>query len=101
MVASDDPYLLRNLIWCGSCDVLMRPNRAIGDPRRRTYKCPLGCRTAALLAEDIEGQAWTAAGQRATITAIAVPYRRSVLETLLAKVVIGTRVTDVSFVWRN
>ncbi|SCG15538.1 hypothetical protein GA0070610_1772 [Micromonospora echinofusca] len=99
LATTNDPYLLRNLIWCGPCDVPMYPNPAWGQ---RTYKCGLGCRRIALPADAIESVTWTAAERRATLDAIAPPCRQSVLELLLVKViVVSDAPDDLAFVWRT
>ncbi|MGX7670444.1 zinc ribbon domain-containing protein [Plantactinospora sp. DSM 117369] len=101
MVASSDPYLLRELLWCGPCNVWMTATRAAGDRRRRTYKCAMGCRTAALLAEDVELKVWEACRQRAATNAIQPAYQKSVLEMLLTRVIVGANTDDLTFIWRN
>lgn len=101
MAASTDPYLLRNLVWCGPCDIPMAPAHEPRGDKRRAYKCPLGCRTAVVLAEPVESMTWLAAERHATVAAIASIYRQSVLEMLLVKVIVGATADDVSFVWRT
>ncbi|MFI7283090.1 zinc ribbon domain-containing protein [Micromonospora chersina] len=100
LTGSADPYLLRILLWCGPCDVPMHPHP--GRRHKRTYKCPLGCRKVELPAEAIEAVTWTAAERRATLSGIAPPFRKSVLEQLLAKVVVRANATnDLHFIWRT
>ncbi|WDZ84001.1 hypothetical protein [Micromonospora cathayae] len=106
MTTTNDPYLLRRLLWCGPCEVhFVCINKAEFDPQKqahvpkRHYKCPLGCRRELLSAEAIESQAWTEAERRATISDIQPPCRQSVLEMLLVKVVIGRTFADVEFTW--
>ncbi|MFG3602578.1 zinc ribbon domain-containing protein [Micromonospora chersina] len=97
MVASTDPYLLRTLLWCGPCDAPMHPHPVHGQ---RTYKCGQGCRRVTLPAAAIESVTWTAAERRATISAISPPFRKSVLEHLLVKVVLATNASDdLHFIW--
>lgn len=99
MTASTDPYLLRTLLWCGRCDVPMHPHPHSGE---RTYKCPLGCRKVPFSAEAVEAVTWTAAERRATVSAIAPPFRQSVLEQLLVKVVVRANTPDdLRFIWRT
>ncbi|MEU9742545.1 zinc ribbon domain-containing protein [Micromonospora chersina] len=99
MTASTDPYLLRTLLWCGPCDVPMHPHPHCGE---RTYKCPLGCRKVPFSAEAVEAVTWTAAERRATVSAIAPPFRQSVLEQLLVKVVVRANTPgDLRFIWRT
>ncbi|MFI7430747.1 zinc ribbon domain-containing protein [Micromonospora sp. NPDC049836] len=99
MTASTDPYLLRVLLWCGRCDVPMHPHP---HGRERTYKCPLGCRKVPFSAEAVEAVTWTAAERRATVSAIAPPFRKSVLEQLLVKVVVRANTPDdLRFIWRT
>ncbi|MBM0228059.1 zinc ribbon domain-containing protein [Micromonospora sp. ATA51] len=99
MAASTDPYLLRTLLWCGPCDVPMHPHPGRGQ---RTYKCGQGCRRIELPAEAIESVTWTAAERRAHLAAIRAPFRASVLEQLLVKVVVvADAPDDLSFIWRT
>ncbi|MFE9690886.1 zinc ribbon domain-containing protein [Micromonospora sp. NPDC005806] len=99
MTGTADPYLLRTLLWCGPCDVPMHPHPGRGQ---RTYKCPLGCRKVELPAEAIERVTWTAAERRATLSGIAPPFRQSVLEQLLVKVVVRADApSDLHFTWRT
>ncbi|MEV0430397.1 zinc ribbon domain-containing protein [Micromonospora sp. NPDC050495] len=99
MAASTDPYLLRTLLWCGRCDVPMHPSPHCGE---RTYKCPLGCRKVPLSAEAIEAVTWTAAERRATLSGIAPPFRKSVLEQLLVKVILRANAPDdLRYIWRT
>lgn len=96
LFASTDPYLLRNLLWCVS-HLRMHPHPSGGQ---RTYKCGFGCRKKALPAYAIESATWNAAERRATLTGIAPPFRRSVLERMLVKVVVCGYPTDLTFTWR-
>ncbi|MEU0151506.1 zinc ribbon domain-containing protein [Micromonospora fulviviridis] len=91
--------MLRTLLWCGPCDLPMHPNPSRGQ---RTYKCGQGCRRGALPAEAVEAVTWTAAERRATLAAIRPPYRKSVLEQLLARVVVNSEAPDdLRFIWRT
>jgi hypothetical protein len=95
MVASTDPYLLRTLLWCGPCDLPMHPHPGGGQ---RTYKCG----QVALPAEAVEAVTWTAAERRATLAGIATPFRKSVLEQLLVKVVVRANAPeDLRYIWRT
>lgn len=108
MRASSDPYLLRALIWCASCDLRMlctviTTQQVIGGIDAavpvRTYRCVRDCRQGHVRAEAAESVVWTAAERRATISDILPPYRQSVLETLVARVVVGATTDDISCVW--
>ncbi|MCW3838530.1 hypothetical protein ONA70_00240 [Micromonospora yasonensis] len=107
MTASTDPYLLRLLLHCWRCDLRLVPvNTTEFDEEQQThapkrnYKCGLGCHKQLIDAAAIESKTWTAAERRATVTDVQLAYRQSVLEMLLAKVVIGPTEADVTYTWR-
>jgi hypothetical protein len=102
--ARNDPYLLRNVIWCHGCDQPMHPSRTPRQSdreRHRTYKCSLGCRKHYLLAAEIESRVITATNQRAAVDRIARVFLQSALELLIVQVRVGPFAEDLEIRWRT
>lgn len=102
LVPTEDPYLLRELLFCGQCDLPMVCSSVVrSGVRRRTYRCRTGCRHGYLWADALESQAWIGAERRATISDITPACRKSTLEILLIKVVADSTIDDLTYVWRT
>jgi len=55
----DDSYSLRDLLWCGLCNVLMLPVFIAGSESERYYGCTeLTCSRRVVPAEVIENLVW-------------------------------------------
>jgi hypothetical protein len=97
----DDPYLLRDLVWCGLCDVAMRP--ALLPASRRFYGCThVGCARSLVPAELLEMLVWQAflylfADASAELT---TSEQRQALVHALERVTVGVDLGDVRYSWR-
>jgi hypothetical protein len=97
-----DRYVLRDLIWCGLCDVAMRP--ALLSTSRRFYGCTsLACPRSLIPADLLETLVWQAflysfADPAAELTAA---EQRHALAHALARVAVGVDLGDVRYFWRD
>ncbi|GAB3816552.1 hypothetical protein [Micromonospora zhanjiangensis] len=101
MAVPTDPYLLRNLIRCAEHDLGMTCSLPIRDIMNRVYRCPArDCWTGTIHAAGIEGMAWRAAEQKATLRDVQPEFRRAALEALLDRVIVGGD-PKIRYVWRT
>jgi hypothetical protein len=98
----DDRYVLRDLIWCGLCDVDMRP--ALLSTSRRFYGCTsLACPRSLVPADLLEILVWQAflylfADPRAES---ALDEQHQALNHALERVTVGVDLGDVRYCWRE
>jgi hypothetical protein len=98
----DDGSLLRDLIWCGLCDVPMKATRL--STSRRFYGCTrMGCRRPLVPADLLETLVWQAllylfADPTAELTA---PERTQALDHALERVTVGADLGDLRYQWRD
>ncbi len=98
----DDRYLLRDLVWCGLCDVPMKA--ALLSRSRRFYGCScLDCPRSLLPADLLEALVWQAflylfADPTADLTN---HEQRQALAHALEQVTVGVDLGDVRYCWRD
>jgi hypothetical protein len=96
----DDRYCLRELAWCGLCEVLLKP--AWLSPGGRFYGCPnVYCPRPLMPAELLETLVWQAflylfADPAAEATA---EEQRQVLTRVLERVTVGPDLGQVRYRW--
>jgi hypothetical protein len=99
---ASDRYLLRDLVWCGLCDVPMKA--ALLSTSRRFYGCTsLDCPRALLPADLLEALAWQAflylfADTSAELT---TSEQRQALAHALERVTVGVDLGDARYRWRD
>ena len=97
----NDPYLLRDLAWCGPCT---RPLvAALLSPGRRYYGCPFRqCCRPLVPAGPIEHETWQRFAAWYGVVAEGIPSdrRQAVLRQVLAFVVVGADASELAFAWR-
>jgi hypothetical protein len=98
----NDRYLLRELVWCGPCDVPMKP--ATHSTNRRCYgctnpTCPRPLFSAALL-DVVAWQAFLYLFADPTIQ-LTRPEQRQALEIVLERVTVGRDLGDLRYQWRD
>jgi len=94
-------YLLRDLLWCETCDRPMVP--ILLRPASRYYACPSkACPHPALPARIMEYRVWGRFMRLYGTTAQGVPRERrhDVLRQMLWRVVVGRSMTDLRCEWR-
>jgi hypothetical protein len=99
---TDDRYLLRELVWCGLCDVGMKP--AFLSTRTRFY----GCTNPACPRPLIEADLAETLARQAFLYLFAEPViesttheRRPVLEHVLERVIVGADLGELRYQWRD
>jgi hypothetical protein len=98
----DDRYPLRDLVWCGLCDVPMRPVPL--STNRRLYDCVSpGCPRPVVPADLLEVLVW-----QAVLYLFAEPTvelteaeQRQALNHALERVTVGVDLGDVRYSWRD
>jgi hypothetical protein len=98
----DDRYLLRDLVWCGLCDVAIKP--ALLSTRIRFY----GCRNPACprplveadLMETLVWQAFLYLFAEPTVEISDVEQRQA-LEHTLQRVTVGRDLGQMNYLWRD
>lgn len=110
---SADPWLLRGLLRCRSCELWMattvvadQVRTAGGTPvlsPRRVYRCGLRCHGDRVVdAAAVEDAVVDAAGRRAAVAALHRTYLASALRQLLAAAVVSSAdAGDVEVRWRR
>ncbi len=98
----DDSYLLRDLAWCGLCELSLGP--AWLSLGRRFYGCRnIHCPRPLVPAEMLETLVWQAfldlfAEPDAAVTLV---ERRQALEHVLGRVSVGADLGEVRYQWRD
>jgi hypothetical protein len=95
-------YTLRDLIWCGLCDVPMKP--ALLSTGRRFYGCiRVGCPRPVASADLLETLVWQAFRYRfaepgGSLSAVA---RDKALAHALERTTVGVDLGDLRYQWRD
>jgi hypothetical protein len=98
----DDRCMLRDLVWCGLCDVPMIA--ALLSTGRRFYGCTrVGCPRALVPADLLEALVWQAfaylfADTSAELTA---DEQRQALVQTLERMTVGVDLGDLRYQWRD
>jgi hypothetical protein len=99
---ADDRYLLRDLLWCGLCEVPM--NAALLSTSRRFYGCTsLACPRSLIpadLSETLVWQAFRYLFADATAELTTAGQRRALVHAL-ERVTVGVDLGDVRYQWRG
>jgi hypothetical protein len=95
-----DRYLLRDLIWCGLCDVAMEPVVLSGT---RYYACKNGRCPRPIPADGVELLVWQQYAVLYEGTEVVVPtaLRRDALRRKLTRVRIGTDMFEFWCEWKD
>ena len=98
----DDRYLLRDLVWCGLCDVRMKA--ALLSTSRRFYGCTcLDCPRCLIPADLLETLAWQAFLYLFADPSVEVTRteQRQALEHALERVTVGIDLGNLCYQWRD
>jgi hypothetical protein len=97
-----DRYFLRELIWCGPCDMPMAP--VLASSGMRYYGCPNErCARILVPAEVAEQQAWSRFVFLNEVLAHGVrrDRRHAALNQILRRLTVGSTTTDLGYEWRD
>src|SRR5436305_14353228 len=98
----DDRYLLRELAWCGLCDVPLKPARL--STSQRFYGCTSpACPRSLFSAALLDVVVWQAFLYLFADHTIALPRmeQRQALEIALERVTVGRDLGDLRYKWRD
>lgn len=96
------PYVLRGLLHCRPCDRALVP--AYSSAGQRFYGCPgPGCPRPWVPAGPVEGQVWARFSALGGDAARDIPSerRQAALVAVLIRVIVGERVGDLAYHWRD
>jgi hypothetical protein len=101
----DDPFGLRDLLWCGLCDVVMVPVHIVDSESVRYYCCSQqSCPRLPVPAEVIENLVWFEYAQLYLIENardIPEPERGPRLAKALDRVTLGLELFERSYQWQG